>query len=91
MGPFSYVAIIYVDGKYYREAGMGIASSYAQASEYIEGYYGPDLISIKELTMYEDTNLIILSEKAVKKYHDDLYYGNMRECDKDGNLLIHTS
>ena len=65
--PFSYtiVRIDYVnENSYFRESGMGVAQSYANAMAIIENFYGNDLISVRKLELYKESPLIILPEQV---------------------------
>ena len=69
--PFSYtvVCVDYVnENSYYRESGMGLAQSYADAMAIIEEFYNQDLISVRKLELYEGSSLIILPEQVTEDY-----------------------
>ena len=87
--PFSYEAIIIdtlsTPNHYFKECGMGLAENFTEAIEYIENYYGEDLIAIKHLELFEESDLIILSPKVIKNYAKGKYAGVT--CDKNGNLI----
>ena len=87
--PFSYEAIIidtlHTPNSYFKECGMGLAENFTYAMEYIEDYYGEDLVAIKHLELYEEGNLIILSPKVIKNYAKGKYSGIT--CDAEGNLI----
>lgn len=90
--PFSYKVIWFDEFsdnpnfKYNKDCGMGFADSYTDAARQIEDYYGNDLVTIKELTLYEENSLIILDENVIKKYADDKY-NITHPCDEKGNYL----
>ena len=87
--PFSYKVIWYneiykdPDYKFSEDCGMGLADSYADAARQIEQYYGHDLVTIKELTLYEENSLIILDENVIKKYANE-EYNIIRHCNEHG-------
>ena len=70
--PFSYTAVVYLGGvgehEYVLESGMGLAGSFADAAGTIENYYGSDLVSIKELCLHEENDLIILHREDIVAY-----------------------
>ena len=86
--PFSYEVIIinaFDTSHYFKECGMGLAENFTEAIEYIENYYGEDLIAIKHLELFEESDLIILSSKVIKNYAKGKYAGVT--CDKNGDLI----
>ena len=86
--PFSYELIIidsFNTSNYLKECGMGLADNFTDAMEYIEDYYGEDLIAVKNLELFEESNLIILSPKVIKNYAKGKYSGI--PCDVNGNPL----
>lgn len=87
--PFSYEVIITdaydTSNHYLKECGMGLAESFTEAMEYIEDYYGEELVAIKHLELYEAGDLIILSPKVIKNYYKGKY--SSIPCDADGNLI----
>lgn len=85
--PFSYEAIIIdtLSNHYFKECGMGLAENFTEAIEYIENYYGEDLIAVKHLELFEESDLIILSPKVIKNYAKGKYAGVT--CDKNGDLI----
>ena len=91
MYPFSYtiVRIDYVnENSYFRESGMGIAQSYADAMAIIEDFYNTDLISVRKLELYENSPLIILPERVTEDYakaSNDYDFPKVF-CDVNGNL-----
>lgn len=82
--PFSFKVLGYnYDEKYYfTDTGFGIASSYAHAAKVVEEYFGDELISIKDLSLYEESPLILCSEQEIIKYQEDRY--KKTKCDKEG-------
>ena len=90
MYPFSYtiVRIDYVnENSYFRESGMGLAQSYADAMAIIENFYGDDLISVRKLELYEESPLIILPEQVTEDYakaSNDYDFPKVF-CDANGN------
>ena len=86
--PFSYEVIIidsFNTSNYLKECGMGLADNFTDAMEYIEDYYGEDLIAVKNLELFEESELIILSPKVIKNYAKGKYSGI--PCDVNGNPL----
>lgn len=86
--PFSYEVIIidsFNTSNYLKECGMGLADNFTDAMEYIEDYYGKELIAVKHLELFEDGDLIILSPKVIKNYAKGKYSGI--PCDVNGNPL----
>lgn len=91
MFPFSFKVVIvdccaYSTDSYVLESGMGICNSYSQAAKYIESYYGDDLIQIKELMLYEASELIILPPESIEDYTKSSHISYI-ECDINGNPL----
>jgi hypothetical protein len=86
--PFSYEVIIidaFDTSHYFKECGMGLAENFTEAMEYIEDYYGEELIAVKHLELFEENELIILSPKVIKNYAKGKYSGI--PCDKNGDLI----
>jgi hypothetical protein len=86
--PFSYEVIIidaFDTSHYIKECGMGLADNFTDAMEYIEDYYGKELVAVKHLELFEDGDLIILSPKVIKNYTKGKYSGI--PCDVNGNPL----
>lgn len=86
--PFSYEVIIidsFNTSNYLKECGMGLADNFTDAMEYIENYYGEDLITVKHLELFEESDLIILSPKVIKNYAKGKYAGI--PCDVNGDLI----
>ena len=86
--PFSYEIIIidsFNTSNYLKECGMGLADNFTDAMEYIEDYYGEDLIAVKHLELFEESDLIILSPKVIKNYAKGKYAGI--PCDVNGDLI----
>lgn len=94
--PFSYSAIILGsinetanEYTYILEHGMSFANSYADAASILESYYGDDLITIKDLTLYEESPVILTTQEQIKNYANSnagLDYN--QECDINGNVII---
>ena len=72
MYPFSYEAVFYnEDNDEYRlEAGMSLAENYAQAAQKIEDYYGNTLMIIKNLELYEESDIITLPKSIITEYRN---------------------
>lgn len=70
MFPFSYKLIVYneTEKTYSLCEGMGLCNSYTQAMQYIEDYYGENIVSIKNLELYEENNLILLPPSTIEQY-----------------------
>lgn len=92
--PFSYTAIIHDDydektnsNHYIRESGMSFAKSYKHAMEILENYYGIDLIAVKHLELFEESNVILMPESFIKEYSADDSFNLGKPCDAQGNLL----
>jgi hypothetical protein len=89
--PFTFTAIITdptTSTGFSRESGMGFCDSFAEAANYIEFYYGKELITIKSLTLLEETPLIILPEETVKLYEETDYADYKTPCFINGNDLF---
>ena len=88
MNPFSFKVISYFsDSNEYRlYTGMGLAESFTDAMKQIENDFGFDLFRVKDLTLYEDSNLIYIAEDCIKHYETS--EGECgHKCDIDGNCL----
>ena len=69
--PFSYTAHCFdqlENSGYYLESGMGFAETFGEAADYVESYYGDELLTIKELTLYEESPLLILPTEIINKF-----------------------
>lgn len=85
--PFSYEAIAFSeDDSYYSETGMSFADSYADAAAIIEGYYGDELIKIKELELHEQNDIILLPREVIKRYIKEGDMAFSQPYDAEGNL-----
>lgn len=75
MFPFTYSVVTinpFMDEEEYNlESGMGLANSYSEAANYLEAYYGNDLVRITNLMLHEESNLITLPHEVVKNYEKD--------------------
>jgi hypothetical protein len=86
MYPFSFVVILQEDEQeFVRETGMGFARNFADAAHLLEEYYGEDIISIKNLELYEDAPLLFLPDDVIQKYRDDKFECT-HPCDVNGNI-----
>ena len=87
--PFSFTVVfldpVNEDNTYATETGMGLASSFANATAILEQTYGRDLVAIKRLELYEPTNVIILNEDIVNQYRKDNF--SFFPCDHEGNII----
>ena len=72
---------------YIRENGMGICTSFADAMAQIEEYYGSDLMSVKNLELYEENKLILLPQKTIDEYASTDFGIVGMPCDAKGNLI----
>lgn len=90
MYPFSFEAIIYDEftenNDYLLTSGMGFAHSYSDAADKIDKNFGDELIKIKYLELYEESDLLLLPREVIRKYANDEYKHEI-PCDKDGNEL----
>ena len=73
------------DNTYATETGMGLASSFANATAILEKTYGRDLVAIKHLELYEPADIIILNEDVVNQYSKENF--GLRPCDHEGNVI----
>jgi hypothetical protein len=92
MFPFAFTVVFYDEydeenhkDLYRRESGMGIADSYADAMKSIENYYGTDLVAVKHLELFEENELILMSESCIKEYAKNVDNVSSIACDVDGN------
>lgn len=86
--PFTFTAIINdpsVPSEFCRESGTGFCDSFTEAAKHIEDYYGEELITIKNLTLLEETSVIILPEETVKLYEETDYADYRTPCLINGN------
>lgn len=76
---------------YHRQQGMGFADSFAQAASIVENYYGSDLISIQSLELFEESDLILMSQTCINDYKrrktGDFYEDISKPCNVEGYLL----
>ena len=72
--PFTYTVVFYdeVEGKDYRQEGVGLADSYSHAAAQIEEFYGICLNEIEEIKLYEFSSLIPLSKDVTAKIREEL-------------------
>lgn len=87
--PFSFT-VVFLDpinegNTYATETGMGLASSFTNATAVLEEAYGRDLIAIKHLELYEPTNVIILNKDIVNQYSKENF--SFFPCDHNGNII----
>lgn len=68
--PFSFEAVGFYaeDKKYYKQCGMGVCESYADAAAQIEDYFQDELVRIDKIKLYEASNLIFLPREMIHKY-----------------------
>ena len=88
MFPFSYKLVAYDEAEkaYSLCEGMGLCNSYTQAMQYIEDYYGKDIVSIKNLKLYEENNLILLPPSAIEQYVKTAGFFEI-PCSEDGTPI----
>lgn len=95
--PFSFVVVIYDSydhekqiGKYKRDSGMGIATSFADAAKQIEDYFDNDLVSIQRLELHEENHLIFLPEGCIEEFKRTEWdgYSSQIPCDHNGVPVI---
>ena len=91
MYPYVFTAIVcvdFIDGKniYAYESGMGLCSCYSDAAAQLECNYGDDLIRIRDLSLLEENNVLILDARTIKSYEDGTFENpsNRRYCTADG-------
>ena len=92
MYPFSYSAVYYsgIDSttdtsKFMCESGMSFCDSFAEAASIIAEHYGEDLICIKDLTLYEEDGIILLSPETIHNYAIDPFHEKTQfRCDEFG-------
>ena len=99
--PFAFSVVVYHgynkdtgESNYHRQQGMGFADSFAQAAGIIENYYGSDLISIQKLELFEESNLILMSQSHIDEYKHREFGANYddvsKPCDAEGNLIFNS-
>lgn len=94
--PFSFSAVYFYEydpnineTKYACESGMGFCNDFAEAATIISEYYGNDLISIKDLTLYEDSSVILLPAEVIHTYATDMYHDkSMFFCNEFGDPIV---
>ena len=95
--PYSFTVVTYHSydaekqvGKYRRDSGMGIATSFADAAKQIESYYDNDLVSIQKLELHEEGHLIFLPEGCIEEYKRAEWDGSSTQipCDHNGVPVI---
>lgn len=86
MYPFSYEAVFYDedDNEYRLEAGISLAENYAQAAQKIEDYYGNTLIIIKNLALYEESDIITLPKNVIAEYRNRRCEDVSVKCNENG-------
>ena len=88
--PFAFKVVVYAgfnentDHKYGLASGMGFAKSFADAAEQVERFYGSDLISIKNLELFEESSLLLMTEENIN-YYRRCDYPTLIPCDAGGN------
>ena len=78
------------EGKYYITNGMGVCTSYSDAAEQIETYFGDELCSILNITLFQEDNLIFLSEETCDEYSKTCFPSieYSYECTPEGEKII---
>lgn len=86
MYPFSYEAVFYDedDNEYRLEAGISLAENYTQAAQKIEDYYGDTLIIIKNLALYEESDIITLPKSVIAEYRNRRCENVSVKCNENG-------
>lgn len=79
------------EGKYYITNGMGVCTSYSDAAEQIETYFGDELCSILNITLFsKENNLIFLSEETCDEY-SKAYFPYIKcsyDCTPEGEKIV---
>lgn len=65
---FKVLAKDFEEDQGYTLTGLIPASSYSDAMEKIEAYFGEDIESVLNLSLIDDGELIFLPEKMIKEY-----------------------
>lgn len=88
---FSYSVVYFTEydphnkALYRHESGFGLAESFTEACRTLEHYYGKDdLISIKNLKLYDEHSLIAVSQDIITAYENCEITSNY-PCDEEGN------
>lgn len=86
MYPFSYEVVFYNedDDEYRLEAGMSLAENYAQAAQKVEDYYGNTLMMIKNLELYEESDIITLPKSVITEYRNRRCEDVSVKCNENG-------
>lgn len=86
MYPFSYEAVFYNedDDEYRLECGMSLADSYAHAAQKVEDYYGDTLIMVKNLELYEESDIITLPRSVITEYRSRRLDDVSVKCNENG-------
>ena len=95
--PFTYEVITFDSfdlenkARYCKQQGMGLAETFAEAASIIERYYGTDLVSIKSLELFDESDLILMPQSCIRDFKRREYngadYGKLfQSCDIYGNL-----
>lgn len=86
MYPFSFEAVFYDedDDEYRLEAGMSLAENYAQAAQKVEDYYGNTLMIIKNLELYEESDIITLPTSVIAEYRSRRCEDASVKCNENG-------
>lgn len=78
------------EGRYYITNGLGVCTSYADAAEQIETYFGDELCSILNITLFQEDNLIFLPEETCEEY-SKTYFPSIEysyECTPEGEKIV---
>lgn len=86
MYPFSYEAVFYDedDNECRLEAGISLAENYTQAAQKIEDYYGNTLMIIKNLALYEESDIITLPKSVIAEYRNRRCEDVSVKCNENG-------
>lgn len=87
--PFSYEVVVYAGApdEYSLEAGIGFCSSYADAAQQVEEYFGAELISFTDLYLFEDSTLLPMPRSFIRELKRIPYVPSVR-CDSNGNPFM---
>ena len=89
--PFTYVVVYYdydkdtKKNKYFREAGIGFAGSYAEAAGILEESFGEDLIRIVNIFLMDGGDLLKLPEEYISVIENEIF--EPIECDANGRAI----
>ena len=85
--PFAFTVVTYYDKEYNRQSGFGLAESYGDAATQLESYYGPELVSVMRLELFEEDSFIIMPESIIDEYRSNGYDYGIVKCDENGKEI----